>query len=72
MTLHIDILNPKATQLLRDLEDLKLIAIRKDVGDDFISIIRKLRNKAAKNAPSLDDITKEVEMVRMKRHASKG
>ena len=37
--------------------------------NSFLAIVRKLRAKAAKNPPSLDEITKEVEIVRAKRYA---
>lgn len=68
----IDILNPKATQLLHDLEDLKLISIREYSGDGFLEVVKKLRTKAKKNPPSLEKITKEVEIVRSLRHGKKG
>lgn len=68
-TLQVDILNPKAEKLLQDLADLNLISI-KDLGDDsFLKAVMKLRKKAEKNPPSLEDITKEVELVRAKRYA---
>ncbi|HEY1870752.1 MAG TPA: hypothetical protein VGG71_06815 [Chitinophagaceae bacterium] len=69
-SLQVDILNPKAGKLLRDLADLKLISIKKVDGDDnFLKIVKKIRNKAKANPPSLQDITKEVEIVRAKRYA---
>lgn len=67
-TLKIDILNPKAAKLLEDLADLKLIAIRDSPTSGFASILQKLRSKSEK-APNLDEITKEVELVRNKRYA---
>ena len=63
-TLQIDILNPKAEKLLRDLADKKLISIRDISNDGFLKIINKLRKKAQKAPPSLEEITKEVEYVR--------
>ena len=71
MTLQVDILNPKATKLLKDLEDLKLIAIKKTEEDGFLKMVKRLRTKAAKNPPSLEEITKAVESVRSKRYAKK-
>jgi hypothetical protein len=65
-TMQIDILDPKAEKLLRDLEDLQLIAIRDSSNDGFKDILAKLRSKSS-SAPSLDEITKEVELVRAKR-----
>jgi len=68
-TYQIDLLNPKAARLLQDLADLKLISIRETKKQDFIDIVTKLRKKASSNVPSLDEITKEVEMVRAERYA---
>ncbi len=64
-TIKIDILNPKATKLLKNLADLQLIAIQKPAKNNFITVLENLRSKA-KSAPSLEEITKEVEMVRTK------
>ena len=66
-TLRIDILNPKAKKLLKDLADLELIKIRKQPATDFSDIVKKLRSKSVM-APSLDDITLEVEAARSKRY----
>ena len=67
-TIIIDILNPKAKSLLQDLADLKLIRIQKDkVRNEFKELLDKLRMKSAE-APSLDEITKEVELVRKARY----
>lgn len=68
-TYQIDILNPKAARLLQDLADLKLISIKETKKQDFMDIVTKLRKKASSNVPSLEEITKEVEMVRAERHA---
>ncbi len=65
-TLRIDILNPKAKQLLKDLADLNLIAFKKE-GNDFSSFLEIIRGKADK-APSMEEITKEVEAVRANRN----
>ncbi len=71
-TIKIDILNPKATQLLKGMEDLNLISIHESSMDGFLAIVKKLRAKAKKNPPSMDEITKEVEAVRSERYAKKG
>ena len=71
MTLQIDILNPKATKLLKDLADLNLISIRNEKDNEFLKVVSKLRKKASDDNPSLDIITKEVELVRKKRYAEK-
>ena len=67
-SIRVNILNPKAEKLLKDLADLKLIAIQDESKTGFKAVLKKLRSKA-KSAPSLDEITKEVELVRAKRYA---
>ena len=67
-TMRVDILNPKAARLLKDLADLNLIAIKDTSKNGFASVLKKLRLKA-KSAPTFDEITNEVELVRSKRHA---
>jgi len=64
----VRILNPKAARLLKDLADLKLISIEKKSKVGFFEIVEKLRSKSD-SAPSLEEITKEVELVRSKRYA---
>ena len=70
-TIRIDIVNPKAKKIIKELADLNLIAIRdKDPIKSFQKLLSKLRDK--RGAISLDEITKEVELVRRKRHGKKG
>ncbi len=70
MTYQIDILNPKASKLLKDLADMKLISITEmSSADSFLSFVKRLRKKASSNPPTLEEITKEVELVRSKRYA---
>ena len=67
-TITIDILNPKAKALLKDLADLELIRIRKDnKNSDFADLLKNFRKNADK-APSLEEITAEVEAVRKARY----
>ncbi|MFD0932116.1 hypothetical protein ACFQ0R_05815 [Psychroflexus salinarum] len=67
-TIQIDILNPKAKKLLRDLADLNLIKINKQKKkSDFSSLLQKLRSKSTDEI-SLDEITDEVEQVRKERY----
>jgi hypothetical protein len=67
-TIRVDILNPKAAKLLKDLADLDLIAIQDTSKNGFTSVLKKLRSKA-KSAPTLAEITKEVELARSRRYA---
>ena len=67
-SIQIDILNPKAKKILKDLADLKLIKINKPKKNtDFSNLLKKLRSKSSEEI-SLEDITKEVEAVRKKRY----
>lgn len=67
-TFRIEILNPKAKSLLKDLADLDLIRIKKGkVKSEFQELLEKLRINAD-NAPSNDEITREVESVRKARY----
>ena len=68
-TIQIDILNPKASKLLNNLAELKLISIRKPADDGFMTLVKKFRAKAKNSPPSLKEITKEVELVRAERYA---
>ena len=68
-SLNIEILNPKAKKLLFDLAALKLISIQNTSEDSFLKLLNKLRAKAKKNPPSMEEITKEVETVRASRYA---
>ncbi len=67
-TYQIDILNPKAARLLKDLADLKLISIKETKKQEFMNVVSKFRKKASSSVPSLDEITKEVENVRNERY----
>lgn len=67
-TIRIDILNPKAKALLKDLANENLIRVREEAPDpDFSELLIKFRSKADE-APSLEEITSEVEAVRKARY----
>jgi hypothetical protein len=67
-SLRIEIINPKAKRLLKNLADMELIKIKKEtVKFDFSELLDKLRSQS-ENTPSLDEITKEVESVRKARY----
>ncbi len=67
-TISIEILNPKARQLLQDLADLKLITIKPK--PTFKSVLEKLRQDSDQ-VPSLEEIMSEVKEVRQTRNAKK-
>jgi hypothetical protein len=68
-SLRIDILNPRARRILKELADLKLISIRDNPVKSFENLLVKLRSGQEKI--SLDEITREVELVRKKRYGKK-
>jgi hypothetical protein len=67
-TYQVNILNPKADRLLKSLADLQLISISKTPSKSFLSVVNDLRDKAMQEPPTLEEITKEVEMVRAERY----
>lgn len=67
-SLRIEIVNPKAKRLLKNLADMELIRIKKEkVKSDFSELLSKLRSQSG-DAPSLEEITKEVGSVRKARY----
>ena len=67
-SLRIEIINPKAKQLLQSLADMDLIKIKKEKTESqFADLLKKLRSQS-ENTPALDEITKEVESVRKARY----
>ncbi len=65
-SLNIEILNPKARRLLMDLAEMRLISITENKPNPFLEVVKKIRAKKVKI--SLEEITKEVELVRSKRY----
>ena len=69
-TIQVNILNPKADIILKDMEKQNLISIKRTSNKNLRSVLNNLRSNA-KTAPSLKAITKEVELVRTKRYVIK-
>ncbi len=70
-TVRIDILNPKAKSILKNLADLNLIRIKKDeVSYELKDLLDRLRINS-EDAPTMDEITAEVEAVRKVRYEKK-
>jgi len=67
-TISIQINNPKAKQLLKDLAKLNLITIKPQI--TLQNLLDKLRVNS-NEVPTLDEITAEVEQVRKERYAKK-
>lgn len=58
------IVNPKAKRMINRMADMDLIRIKKEkTKSEFVELLIRLR-RHSKNAPSLDEITNEVESVR--------
>ena len=69
-TVKINILNPKAKNLLQTLADLKLIAFEKPTSLNFAEIVKKIKNNGSNINIDLDEITQEVENIRTNRYES--
>lgn len=69
-TMRIELLNPKARQLLMDLVDLNLIKISSPTfsRQKFIDLLREIRQD---DVPSLNEIQKEVKAVRKQMNSLK-
>ena len=70
-TIQVDILNPKAHELLMSMAEQKLIAIREPSYDGLLKVINEIRKKAQNDPdlPTFEEITKEGELVRAQRYA---
>ena len=68
--IKIEILNPKALQLIKGMQDLKLIKVSDEPVSQLKSYLKKMRKKAS-SAPSLDEIAKVVEEIRSARNVRK-
>ena len=71
-TFRIEIVNPKAKKLLKNLADLNLITMDsvQDLKVEFKELLSKLRS-GSDATPTLEEITKEVEIVRASRYENK-
>ena len=68
--LRIEILNPKALQLINGMQDLKLIKVSEAPASKLKAYLKKTRRNAA-TAPGEEEIAKIVDAVRAKRYAGK-
>ena len=66
--LNVQIINPKAKSLLLNLEEMNLIRI--EVKPMLSEILTKFRRNETE-VPTLEEITKEVELVRQKQYEAK-
>jgi hypothetical protein len=67
-SIRIEILNPKAKSLIKNLADMDLIRIKKEkTKSEFLDLLVRLRRNS-EETPSLEEITQEVESVRKTRY----
>ena len=69
-TLKIEIINPKALQLIKGMQALNLIKVSNEPASKLKSYLKKMRRNSD-SAPTLDEITEIVEEVRAKNYAKK-
>jgi tRNA C32,U32 (ribose-2'-O)-methylase TrmJ len=70
-TIKVDILNPKAKTILKNLADLNLIRIKKTrIKSELRDLLTRLRINQDE-IPTLKVITSEVELVRKNRYEKK-
>lgn len=63
-------LTPKALQLIKGMQDLKLIKVTDEPVSALKTYLRTMRRNSS-SAPDLEEITEIVEDVRAKRYAKK-
>lgn len=68
--INIEIINPEVRSLLKSLAALKYIRIRDDGSKELEKLLNKIRNNS-KEEISMEEITKEVEIVRKERYDKK-
>lgn len=68
--LKIEILNPKALQIIKGMQDLDLIRISDDPVSSLQKYLKKMRGKFT-TVPDMDEISKIVDEVRFKRYDRK-
>ncbi len=68
--LRIEILNQKAMQLIKGMQDLSLIKVSEEPVSKVKAYLKKMRHHSSA-IPSLNEITKIVEEVRAERYAKK-
>lgn len=69
-SLRIEILDSKAMQFLKGLQELKLIRVSEEPSANVQRYLKRMRSKAA-SAPSPEEIAALVEVVRKERNAKK-
>lgn len=68
--LKIEILDPKALELIKEMQELNLIKISDEPVSKLKSYLKKMR-KNSNSAPNLNEIAKLVEEARTERYVKK-
>lgn len=68
--IKIEILNPKALEMIELMQDLKLIKVSEEPISNLKKYLETMRLNS-ENVPTLDEITEITEMVRSERYAKK-
>ena len=68
--IKIEILNPKALEMIGLMEDLKLIKVSNEPVSNLKKYLNSMRSQSD-SAPSLEEITEITELVRAERNAKK-
>ncbi len=68
--LKIEILNSKALQLIKGMQELILIKVSDEPVSKLKTYLKKMRRNSG-TAPSLNEINKIVEQIRVQRYAKK-
>lgn len=66
--MRIEILNQKALQLIKGMQELNLIKVSEEPASKIKAYLKKMRRNAV-TAPGLEEITKIAEEVRAERYA---
>lgn len=71
-TYNITLRNPKAKGLLKEMEELNLITMKKSTNSrkDLIKLLDEMRTRNS-STPTVEEISKEVKAVRKKRYGKK-
>jgi len=69
-TLRIEILNPKALQVIKGMQEQNLIRVDNEPVSKLKAFLKKQRRNSS-HAPNLKEINKIVEKVRASRYAQK-
>lgn len=65
--IQIELIDPRALKLLKDLEEMNIIKMNEDPSDKLLSVLKKIR-MPQNEVPDDEEILKEVKQVRAERY----